>query len=83
MSSDLISPNERTLKVALCGLGAVGLPTAKWLDKGVAGLKLVAISAGNKERARDRVSMFNARPPVLDIRDLADVADVVVECAPP
>ena len=83
MSSDLISPNERILKVALCGLGAVGLPTAQWLDKGVAGLKLVAISAGNKDRARDRVSMFNDPPSVLDIRDLADVADVIVECAPP
>ena len=83
MSSDLKSPNERILKVALCGLGAVGLPTAQWLDKGVAGLTLVAISAGNKDRARDRVSKFNDPPSVLDMRDLVDVADVIVECAPP
>ena len=83
MSSVFISPNEQTLKVALGGLGAVGLPTAKWLDKGVAGLELVAISAGNKDRARNRVSMFNVPPPVLDLRDLANVADVIVECSPP
>jgi len=83
MSSVFISPNEQTLKVALGGLGAVGLPTAKWLDKGIAGLELVAISAGNKDRARNRVSMFNVPPPVLDLRDLANVADVIVECSPP
>jgi len=83
MSSDFISPNQESLKVALAGLGAVGLPTAKWLDKGVAGLKLVAISAANKDRARNRVTSFNAPPSVLDIGDLADVADVVVECSPP
>jgi aspartate dehydrogenase len=71
------------LKVALGGLGAVGMPTAKWLDQGVAGLELVAISAGNKDRARDRVADFISPPPILDLSDLADVADVVVECAPP
>jgi aspartate dehydrogenase len=83
MSSVFISPKEQPLKVALGGLGAVGMPTAKWLDKGVAGLELVAISAGNKDRARNRVSMFKAPPPVLDLRDLANVADVIVECSPP
>jgi aspartate dehydrogenase len=83
MSSVYKSPDKQTLKVALGGLGAVGLPTAKWLDKGVAGLKLVAVSAGDKDRARKRVSMFNALPSVLDLRDLAEVADVIVECSPP
>jgi len=83
MSSDLISPAQRTLKVALSGLGAVGLPTAKWLDKGVAGLQLVAISAGDNERAWKRVSTFTTPPSVLELRDLAEVADVIVECSPP
>lgn len=83
MSSVVISQKEQPLKVALGGLGAVGMPTAKWLDKGIAGLELVAISAGNKDRARNRVSMFKAPPPVLDLRDLANVADVIVECSPP
>jgi aspartate dehydrogenase len=83
MPSVLIPPKRQTLKIALGGLGAVGLPIAKWLDQGVAGLKLVAISAGDKNRARERVSTFNTPPSVLDLRDLADVADVVVECSPP
>lgn len=83
MSSDLISPAQRTLKVALSGLGAVGFPIAKWLDKGVAGLQLVAISAGDNERAWKRVSTFTTPPSVLELRDLAEVADVIVECSPP
>jgi aspartate dehydrogenase len=83
MSSVVISPKGQPLKVALCGLGAVGWPAAKWLDKGVAGLKLVAISAGNKDRARKRISTLNNPPSVLDLRDLTNVADVIVECSPP
>ncbi len=83
MAPDPLSLGKLPLKIALGGLGAVGMPTAKWLDDGVAGLELVAISASDKERAKDRVSTFISPPPVLDLRDLADVADVVVECAPP
>lgn len=72
-----------TIKVALCGLGAVGMPVAKWLDSGVDGLELVALSAGDLDRAKDRVSGFNAPPPVLPYDQLPDLADIVVECAPP
>ena len=71
------------LKVAIGGLGAVGMPTARWLDNGVDGLQLVAISARNKERATERVSDFAKPPAVLELGQLADVADVIVECAPP
>jgi len=77
------SLNNGTLKVAIGGLGAVGMPAAKWLDEGVPGLVLSAISAGNKDRAQERVSDFKSPPPVLNLTELADVADVVVECAPP
>jgi len=83
MTSNPVSSDKPALKVALGGLGAVGMPTAKWLDDGVRGLELSAISAGDKIRARNRVSAFKSPPPVLDLGELADVADVVVECAPP
>ncbi len=59
------------------------MPAARWLDGGVRGLELVAVSAGNKERARARVVDFLSPPDVLDLDQLADVADVVVECTPP
>jgi len=71
------------LSVALAGLGAVGLPTAQWLDGGVDGLRLVAVSANNLERARQRLSTFSTPPDVVALTDLAHRADVVVECAPP
>jgi len=83
MTSDPVPSEKSALKVALGGLGAVGMPTAKWLDDGVEGLELTAISASDKNRARNRVSTFKSPPPVLDLGELADVADVVVECAPP
>ena len=72
-----------TLKVAVAGLGAVGMPVAKWLDSGVDGLELTAISAANVDRAKKRVADFNKPPPVLSLFELAAGADVVVECAPP
>jgi aspartate dehydrogenase len=78
-----MADKRQILKVAIGGLGAVGMPAAKWLDDGVQGLQLVAVSASNKDRARERVASFNSPPAVLDISELANVADVVVECAPP
>jgi aspartate dehydrogenase len=72
-----------TLKIAIAGLGAVGMPVAKWLDSGVDGLKLVAVSAANIERAKNRVAEFITPPPVLSLSDLAMAADVVIECVPP
>jgi len=83
MTFDSYGSGKSVLRVALGGLGAVGMPTAKWLDDGVEGLELVAISAGDKTRAENRVSTFISPPPVLDLCDLADVADVIIECAPP
>lgn len=75
---------DAPLRVALGGLGAVGLPVAEWLDTNdEPGLELVAVSAGNKERAASRLAHLNNPPEVLELAELAEVADVVVECAPP
>ncbi|HBR84335.1 MAG TPA: aspartate dehydrogenase, partial [Erythrobacter sp.] len=66
------------------GLGAVGLPVVEWLDSGEEpGLQLVAVSAGDKERAAGRLAHLKAPPPVMELAELAAVADVIVECAPP
>ncbi len=72
------------VKVALGGLGAVGLPVAEWLDtEDEPKLVLTAVSAGDKARASRRLSHLARPPAVLDLGQLADVADVIVECAPP
>jgi aspartate dehydrogenase len=77
-------PDEPTeLKVALAGFGAIGGALARRLDRGIAGLRLAAISARNLEKARDRADDDLAHPvPVLPPEALPDHADVVVECAP-
>lgn len=73
---------RRLLEVAVGGLGAVGLAVAQRLDRGIPGLHLAAVSAANKERAARIVAGFSAPVPIVELRDLAKAADVVVECAP-
>lgn len=73
----------KTLKIAIAGMGAVSLPVARWLDQGVNGLELVAISANDKVRAQERIKDFRSPPPVMDIADLVKTADIIVEGLPP
>ncbi len=77
-----MAKDERRLRVALGGFGTIGEPVARWLDGGVAGLSLVAVSARNRERAAAKMADFGEAVPVLPLEELAEVADVVVECAP-
>ena len=70
------------LRVAIAGLGAVGLKLARELDKGIDGLSLAAVSARNKAAATDRLSGLKTQVPVVDITDLEPLADLVIECAP-
>lgn len=71
------------IRVGIAGLGAIGMPVAKWLNAGVEGLTLAGVSAGNKERARERVAGFASPPPVLDLIPLVEASDVLVEALPP
>ena len=80
----MIDPNPTSpLRLAIAGLGAIGMKVAYAVDKDeVEGIQLVAVSANNLERAKKRVADFRSLPPALRIGELADVADVIVECAP-
>ena len=72
-------PSE--LRIAIAGFGAIGGVLAARLDQGMPGLRLVAVSARDPERAWARMAL--ARPvPVLPLAELCGRADVVVECAP-
>jgi aspartate dehydrogenase len=73
----------RPLRVAVAGLGAVGLPLARWLDAGQPRLALHAVSARDREGAGRRLTEFKTPPPVRDLESLSDGADVVVEGLPP
>lgn len=73
----------RVLQVAVAGLGAIGYRVATALDSGIDGLQLAAVSARDAGKADQRLHGFRRRPPLLPLAQLAEVAEVVVECLPP
>ena len=70
------------LRVAVGGFGTIGEPVARWLDGGVEGLSLAAVSARDHDKALAKMADFRTAVPVLALEELADQAEVVVECAP-
>lgn len=71
------------LKVAIAGLGAIGLKVARALDEGkLPGLVLAAVSARDVEKAKRTLAGFKSPVPVVGIEALPAEADVVVECIP-
>ncbi len=74
---------RKDLTVAVAGLGAIGMRVARSIDAGkIEGMRLVAVSANNRQRAAGRVADFNTPPKVLPLDELPEVAAIVVECAP-
>jgi aspartate dehydrogenase len=71
-----------SLRIAVAGLGAVGLKLAEALDRGIPGCVLVAVSANNLASAAKRLSHLKLPPPVVTLGELEPLADIVVECAP-
>ena len=76
-----------TLLVAIGGLGALGLAVARALDPvagngGVEGLRLVAVSARDRDKAAAKLAGFAAPPDILALEELAVLADIVVEAVP-
>ena len=78
----IMSADQKTTRVALAGLGAVGLKLASALNEGIAGLKLTAVSANDRKGAQERLQKMGVDVPVLPIEELEQHADLVVECAP-
>ncbi|HYW61776.1 MAG TPA: aspartate dehydrogenase [Bradyrhizobium sp.] len=72
----------QTLRVAIVGLGAIGRKVAEALDRGIDGLTLAAVSAQHPDKHRSWLATLAAPPKMLPIEALADVADLVIECAP-
>jgi aspartate dehydrogenase len=70
------------MRVAIGGFGAIGATLAKRLDEGIEGLTLAAVSAKNLERVRAETAAYRSRPAALPLGELAQAADIVVECAP-
>ncbi|MDA7948239.1 MAG: aspartate dehydrogenase [Hyphomicrobiaceae bacterium] len=71
------------LRLAIAGLGAIGLTVARRVDEGgIEDMVLTAVSARDKERANQRISDFAKPPAIVALGELATAADVVVESVP-
>jgi aspartate dehydrogenase len=80
---EILLQNSRTdLRVAVAGLGPIGTRVVDALDRGIDGLVLAAVSAQHPEKHRIRLANLKRPLAVLPIEALADIADIVIECAP-
>ena len=73
---------KAALRVAIAGLGAIGLKVAEALDRGIPGCMLAAVSANDRSKAAARLSHLVHQVPVVALGELEPLADIVVECAP-
>lgn len=71
------------VRVAIAGVGSIGWKVITALDAGIEGLSLTAVSGRDPEATTQRVAALRSRPPVRPLAELAELADVVVECLPP
>ncbi|CAG2128745.1 aspartate dehydrogenase [Cupriavidus plantarum] len=72
----------RELRVGIAGLGAVGTKLVEQLDQGIHGLRLTAVAARDKLRAAEKLRGVKGHIAIVDIAELAEHADIVIECAP-
>lgn len=73
---------NKTVRVGIGSLGTVGMALARRIVASDAGLVLTAVSARDTQRAAARVADIGCDARVLPLEELAQAADVVVECAP-
>lgn len=73
----------RLVKLAIAGLGAIGLQVARRVDAGeIEGLTLTAVAARDAAKAERNLAGFRTMPKLLPLAALGEEADVVVECVP-
>ncbi len=71
------------LRLAIAGLGAIGMEVACRVDAGaIAGLRLSVVCARDREKAAGKLKDFSTIPEILALNELAEHADVIVECIP-
>jgi aspartate dehydrogenase len=69
-------------RIGIAGLGAIGQELAQALDQGIPGCRLVAASARDQDKAAAFLGKLQAKVKLVPVGDLAEHADIVVECAP-
>ncbi len=75
-------PAQATLHIGIGGFGTIGGAVGDRLDAGIPGLRLIAVAARDRKKAAHRMAGYETAVPVVSLGELAETADVVVECAP-
>jgi len=69
-------------RVAIAGLGPIGLKVMQALDAGIDGLGPLRSARELADRPRPELERLKTKPQVLSVDELEGAADIVVECAP-
>ena len=73
----------RKMNIAIVGLGSIGTTLVRKLGRGeIPGANLVAVSVRSEDRARAVLAEAGVDVPIVEISELAEVADLIIECAP-
>jgi aspartate dehydrogenase len=71
------------LKLAVAGLGAIGLAVARRVDAGdLPGISLGAVAARDHAKALKAMADFRSPAPLSPLAGLAETADIILECLP-
>jgi len=70
------------MRVAIAGLGPIGIKVAQALDAGIDGLVLAAVAVDDPGKPRPELDRLSRKPPILPLAAVESAADMVIECAP-
>ena len=70
-------------RVAVAGLGVIGMRVARYIDDGaVEGIELSAVASRNTEKASKSAAELKKVPVVCSLKELPKLADIIVDCTP-
>jgi len=69
-------------RVAIAGLGPIGIKVMQALDAGIPGLRLSAVAVGDPGKPRPELERLKRKPHIVPVAELHGEADIVIECAP-
>ena len=71
------------LKLAIGGLGTIGMAIATRINAGdLPGIEVLAVSARDAAKARANLARLKRQPLLVPLAELAEHADIVLECVP-
>ena len=71
------------MNIAIVGLGSIGTTLVRKLGRGeIPGVHLTAVAVRSKDKGRAVLADAGVDVPIVELSELAELADLVVECAP-